>query len=130
MTDFAAEIKMLREQEQTLKSRREFLEGRLTEKLKEQATAAFAAANKDSGTLSFTVNGVKYRAEIRKTVKWDSDKLQGTAAGMPWSVVERLFDISFSVPESRFNAIHDEELLAKLMQARTTKHAPLKIVPE
>ena len=114
---------------ETAKTKLSLLLFELQSRVKDDVMHDFAAAGKDSGTMTIHRGNRKYKAEIRKTVSWDSDKLQAVAAGMPWNAVERLFDIKFSVAEGKFNAISDDELLAKIMEARTTKLSELKVVP-
>lgn len=101
----------------------------LRSRVESEAAALFAADGKQAGDITFMADGVKLKASISKTVKWDNDKLQSIAAGMDWSMAQRVFDISFKVPEATFKAIPDPELVAKLEAARTVKYGELSIKP-
>ena len=48
---------------------------------------------------------------------------------MDWDTAQRIFKISFDVPEAIFKAIPDPELVAKLTEARTVKYGELTIKP-
>jgi len=109
------------------KGRLDELETAFTAALVGEAAAEFNEAGKSEGDITFRANGVKVKATVPKTVKWDSAKLQAIAAEMPWSTVERLFDIKFGMKESTYKAIPDEALLAKVNEARTTKVGELKV---
>lgn len=101
----------------------------LRSRVESEAAALFAAGGKQAGDITFMADGVKLKASISKTVKWDNDKLQAIAASMDWSMAQRVFDISFKVPEATFKAIPDPELVAKLEAARTVKYGELSIKP-
>lgn len=105
----------------------EKLETAMQERQAATATHLLADTGKPDGSLTFTRDGMKFKAEISKTVKWDNAKLQAVASTMPWTTVERLFDIKFSVPELKFKSIIDEDLLTKLTDARTTTRSPVKV---
>jgi hypothetical protein len=105
----------------------EMLETVMQERQAATAAHLLADTGKPDGSLTFTRDGMKFKAEINKTVKWDNAKLQAIAATMPWAMVERLFDIKFSVPELKFKAIIDADMLAKLTEARTTTRSPVKV---
>lgn len=120
-------IANVKEEVKAAKARLSELEGALATRLEPFARNEYEMVGKDSGTLTFERDGHKFKAEIRKTVTWDNDKLQAVAASLPWTTVERLFDIKFSVPETRFKAISDDDLLQKVTEARTTKLSDMKI---
>lgn len=101
----------------------------LRSRVESEAAALFQAGGKQAGDITFIADGVKLKASISKTVKWDNDKLQAIASGMEWAVAQRIFDISFKVPEATFKAIPDPELVAKLEAARTVKYGELSIKP-
>lgn len=103
------------------------LEAQFSERLLGEAAAEFNEAGKGEGEVTFYVDGVKAIAEARKTVKWDSNKLKALAGDLPWPVVERLFDIKFSMKEATYKAVPDDALLARINEARTTKVADLKV---
>jgi DNA invertase Pin-like site-specific DNA recombinase len=103
------------------------MEAELSRRHADTAADILAKAGKDTGTLTFAFNGMRFKAEVAKKIEWDSDKLKAIAAGMPWNQVERLFDIKFSVPERIYNAIHSPEMVATLNAARTTRVGELKV---
>lgn len=106
------------------------LQEEISFRLSPEAAQLFAAAGKDAGDVTFTTHGgLKFKASVSKTVKWDNAKLQAIAATMEWPVAQRLFKIDFAVPEATFKAILDDELRKKLEDARTTKLGDLKITP-
>lgn len=112
------------------KSDLDFLLNELNSRLSHEAATLFQNAGKQAGDITFITNdGVKLKASVSKTVSWDNDKLQVIASSMDWAAAQRIFDISFKVPEATFKAIPDVELVAKLEAARTVKYGELKIKP-
>jgi hypothetical protein len=81
------------------------------------------------GSLTFSHNGVRYKAEVKKTIKWDSDKLREIASTLPWEQVQRLFDIEFSVTENTYKGIAaaDPAMKARIDDARTVRLSPLDV---
>lgn len=88
---------------------------------------ALAEQDKQHGQTTFEADGVKLTAEITARRDWDSEKLKAIARSMPYDVVERTFNIKFSVPEKVFAGIRDEKLLDQLIDARTVKYSDPKI---
>jgi hypothetical protein len=103
------------------------LENELSDRQADTAARLFQQAEKEDGAITFTVGGLKYKGEIKKTVKWDSEKLQAIAKHMDWAVAQRVFDITFNVPERTFNAMTDPALIEQLLKARTTKRSDLVV---
>lgn len=103
------------------------LEEQFSERLLGEAAAEFHEAGKGDGEVTFYADGVKAIADVRKTVKWDSNKLKALAGELPWPMVERLFDIKFSMKEATYKAVPDDALLARINEARTTKVADLRV---
>jgi len=101
----------------------------LASRVSNEAAALFAKADKTSGDVTFEADGVKLKASVSKSVKWDNAQLQAIAAGMDWDTAQRIFKISFEVPEATFKAIPDPELVAKLEAARTVKYGDMTIKP-
>jgi hypothetical protein len=125
--DLAREIQEARAALANEKTLLAMMEGEMSRRQETLAADVLRAAGKEVGTLSFALEGMKFKAEVAKKVEWDSEKLKGIAATLPWAAVNRLFDIKFSVPERTYAAVHDPELLAKLDEARTTKIGDLKV---
>jgi hypothetical protein len=110
------------------KAQLSLLEIELTKRQGKTAAQLFEAAGKRYGQASYTDDaGRKFKAEIKRTVTWDSAKLQAVAATMTWEQAQRIFDIKFAVPENTFKAIIDDELIGKLAAARTTKYGDLSV---
>lgn len=103
------------------------LEAEMDRRMATRATAALAELGKEHGQVGYSHGGMRFKAEAKKTVKWDSEKLKAVARTMPFAMVERLFKIEFSVPEATYGAIVDPELLAKINDARTTRIDPIKV---
>lgn len=112
-----------------LKQAAEEAQDELASRVSNEAAALFAKAGKTSGDITFEADGVKLKASVSKSVKWDNAKLQAVAASMDWDTAQRIFKISFDVPEATFKAIPDPELVAKLTEARTVKYGELTIKP-
>ena len=92
------------------------------------AALALNAAGKDYGTTTKEVEGgYKIKAEIKQTVKWDSDALQTIASDMTWETIQHWFKIAFSVPEAKFKAIEPGPFQKAMERARTTKLSPIKV---
>lgn len=87
---------------------------------------AKAFVGKEVGTTRFAIGSKIYKAEIDKTVKWDSAALETIASTMPWNEARALFKITFEVPEKNFKDAGDN-LKALLMAARTVKYGQPKI---
>jgi hypothetical protein len=105
------------------------LEAEVSRRQENTAADIFRTAKKDHGSVSFVDNdGNKFKVEVKREVKWDSDKLQAIASGMSWGEVERTFDIKFNVPERIYNTMNDIELRTKLDTARTTKTSDMRVV--
>lgn len=86
-----------------------------------------AQTDKQHGQHTFEDDGIKLTAEIRATVKWDSQRLEAIASKMPWHEAQRLFKVDFTVPEKNYQALRDEKLLDQLIEARTVKYSEPKI---
>ena len=106
-----------------------YLQGKINEILADDAKQRFG--DKLSGDITFETEAGKFKASISKTVKWDSTKLQGIAANMPWQEVVSFFKIEFSVPEANYKSAQSlrPDLAALLDEARSTKYGELTIKP-
>ena len=104
------------------------IEAEITRRFSALGALALDDAGKDYGTATREIKGgYKLKAEIKQTVKWDSDALQTIASDMTWEKIQHWFKIAFSVPEANFKAMEPGEFKDALTRARTTKLAPLKI---
>jgi hypothetical protein len=82
-----------------------------------------ADAGLTHGQHSTEIDGVKLTFKIGQRVDWDSDVLESIANTLPWEQVRRIMKIEFSVPEKNFNALPNDELKDRLMDARTVKYS-------
>lgn len=90
---------------------------------------AKAFIGKEGGTVRLAIGDKIFKAEIDKTVKWDSPALETIASTMPWNEARALFKITFEVPEKNFKDAGDN-MRALLISARTVKYGQPKISPE
>lgn len=105
----------------------EVLQQELRHRYEDKLAQHLRSLEKNHGQMTFEEDGVKLTAEVKATVKWDSQKLEDIAKTMPWQDAQRLFKIEFSVPEKNYAAVRDEKLLDKLIDARTVKYSEPKI---
>lgn len=111
------------------------LEAELTDRLSGEVAQIMVQMGKSHGELTLSITNqqtgevMKFKANISKTVKWDSKRLQEIAGTMDWEKAEKLFDIKFSVQEKTYNAIFDEQLLAQINEARTVKYGEVAVKP-
>lgn len=90
------------------------------------ASLGFQRNGQTSGTVKFALDAKIYKAEIEKTVKWDSDMLQQVAGSLPFELARDTFKVTYSVTETVFKTLADD-VQAKLMPARTVKYSEPKI---
>lgn len=89
----------------------------------ESAKQALSQAGKDHGSISLPLqDGFVAKAEMKQTVKWDSDALLELAQTLPWERVRAIFTIKFSMAEKVYAGIaaFSPEMRAKIDAARTT----------
>lgn len=104
------------------------IDGEVSRRYEARVQEALAASGKETGQVTFRSDtGEKLQGEVKKTVKWDSSKLQAVAASLPWEMVQRVFDVKFSVPEKTYSALTDESLRKRIEEARTVEHKPQPI---
>jgi len=90
----------------------------------------FDAAGKQHGVVSLQVEGIDVKAEITKTVAWDSEKLLTAMSGMTWEKAKTIFDVKVSIKETVYNSLlatASEDFIAKINAARTVKYSDPKI---
>lgn len=80
--------------------------------------------NKLYGSASFTVPGVgKFKAEIKRTVKWDQDKLKEIASGLDAEQFATFFSYEVKPHEDAYERMPDTVALKEaLTAARTTRY--------
>ncbi len=104
------------------------IEAEITRRYNAAGALALDEQGKDYGTATRKIDGgYKIKAEIKQTVKWDSDALQAIAADMTWEKIQHWFKIAFSVPAAKFKAVEPGPFKKALEKARTTKLSPLTI---
>lgn len=103
------------------------IESELMDRLGAQFAKELSDSGRQHGDVSQEVSGIKLTYSVKNKVEWDQDSLKAIAATMPWSTVERVFKIDFSVPEKTFKALTDDMLIDKLTKARTVKYSDPKI---
>lgn len=87
----------------------------------------YALSGKQFGSVTIDGgDGISIKADIKKTVEWDSAALMKVASGLSWGVVEQTFDIKFKVPEKVYAKL-DGPLLAAIDAARTTKYGDIAV---
>jgi hypothetical protein len=89
----------------------------------DSAKQALTQAGKSHGTTTLPLqDGFAAKAEVKQTVKWDSDALMAVAQTLPWERVVALFSIKFSMSEMIYKGVSalSPELRAKIDAARTT----------
>lgn len=80
-------------------------------------------AGKTHGTTTLELqDGFAAKADIKQTVKWDSEALQAIAQTLPWERVAALFSITFKMSETIYKGVSalSPELREKIDAARTT----------
>jgi len=94
----------------------------------DEGAAALKATGKLKGTKTYTTSdGFIAKADRTETVKWDGAKLAQTASKMDWPTVQKVFKITFSVTETVYKGIIDDELKRSLDNARTTEMKALRV---
>jgi len=98
-------------------------------------TRLFDDADKTYGDITTTISGFKVKAEITKTVNWDSGKLIEAARGLPWGEVNNLFDVKFGMAEKKYSELavrassdpSSKAMMEAINSARTLKFSAPKI---
>ena len=95
----------------------------LQSRFADSAKAALEQAGKTHGAATLPLqDGFIAKADVKQTVKWDSEKLQAIAQTLPWDRVTALFGITFKMSETIYKGVAalSPELRAKIDAARTT----------
>lgn len=104
--------------------------GEVSRRLGDAAKQAYVQADKTHGALTMPLQDrLEAKVDLKRTVKWDSAKLQAVAQTLPWERVAAIFKIEFSVSETVYKglAAAAPELQAKIGEARTETFAEPKI---
>lgn len=97
-----------------------------TRRFEAQVKAAFEAAGKQHGTVTLDLGeNLTGKADIRRTVSWDTAALMRVAQSLPWERASKLFKIEFTMPEANFKALEniDPPLAEIVAKARVTKYS-------
>ena len=78
----------------------------------------------EHGDHVFDIDGVKVKGTIRRTVKWDSERLQAVAATLP-ADQRGIFKVDVAVPEKIWDtlSISNPSLAEQLAPAREVKYS-------
>lgn len=126
--DIIANLDSLKAQMEALKCLTNDLNNELVDRHAHTAAKVFEQEAKQCGEVTFILpNGLKFKASIDKTVKWDSKELENISSTMDWPTIQELFNIEFSIGELKYRGITDAELKARIDKARITKYGKLKI---
>jgi hypothetical protein len=98
----------------------------INEIVKPAAEMVFQCDGKVDGTVRFAIGNQIYKAEIGKTVVYDSDELQKIAGSLPFEQSASLFQVKFSISAKSFDDT-EGELREALIKARTVKYSDMKI---
>jgi len=83
--------------------------------------------NSEYGDYKLNVDGVEIQGAIRKTVKWDSEKLKEIAIKSPQ--VMSVIKAELSIPEENFRKLEstNNSMLGEIILARQVKFSPFSI---
>jgi hypothetical protein len=107
-----------------MKERLGEVKAELARRFGESARQALAQQGKEHGSGKLELQdrfAVKF--DVKRTVKWDSDKLFAVAQTLPWERVQKLFKIDFSMSETVYKGIEAlaPDLCKQIDDARTTE---------
>lgn len=83
--------------------------------------------NSEYGDYKLNVDGVDIQGTIRKTVKWDSEKLKEIVAKLPQAM--SVIKAELSIPEENFRKLeaNKDPILGEVILARQVKFSPFSI---
>jgi len=79
------------------------------------------------GELSTEIDGVKIKYEVKATYLWDQGKLQALYESLPLADARELINAKLSVAAKTIERIGNEDVLRRVMDARTTKFSEPRI---
>jgi hypothetical protein len=79
------------------------------------------------GELSTEIDGVKLKYEVKATYLWDQGKLQSLYESLPLADARELINAKLSVAAKTIERIGNEDVLRRVMDARTTKFSEPRI---
>jgi hypothetical protein len=110
------------------------VKGIVTERFAPRILALLNAQQKEHGSASETISGIKVEGECKKSVKWDSailmQAMRMLRQTMPADKVDELFKIELSISETVFKTIAANvppEVLKLILDARTVEVAPVAV---
>jgi DNA gyrase/topoisomerase IV subunit A len=86
-----------------------------------------AESGRGYGTLTTEVDGVKLTYEVKATYLWDQGKLQALYESLPLADARELVTTKMSVSSKTIERIGNEDVLKRVMEARTTKFSEPRI---
>lgn len=86
---------------------------------------------KTYGSFKLSVDGVALQCEIRKTVRWDSDKLKAAASKIDAGDAAAIFTVALSVSEERMKDLEELEhpAIGEILLARTVTYSAFSARP-
>ena len=79
------------------------------------------------GELSTEIDGVKLKYEVKATYLWDQGTLQSLYESLPLADARELINAKLSVAAKTIERIGNEDVLRRVMEARTTKFSEPRI---
>ena len=86
-----------------------------------------AESGRGYGQLTTEVDGVKLTYEVKATYLWDQGKLQALYESLPLADARELINAKLSVAAKTIERIGNEDVLRRVMDARTTKFSEPRI---
>ena len=86
-----------------------------------------AESGRGYGQLTTEVDGVKLTYEVKATYLWDQGKLQALYESLSLEDARQLINAKLSVASKTIDRIGNEDVLRRVMEARTTKFSEPKI---
>lgn len=118
------------QQSLTYKGQADLVQKEIERRTQTAVESAFLAAGKQHGTVSVALgSGFIAKADIAKTVKYDSEKLEALAKTMPYDQARAMFKIKFEVSEKLYDGIKvtNPTLARQVDDARTVTYGKPKI---
>ena len=119
--ELAKEIESLRSIQQYYKLKVQHLESELLSRTSGDFIAEMVSREKNHGSISKEIDGVKLTYDVKQTISWDQEKLRSLWEALPPEISSKLIKTEYSVSEAVFKNQVDPGLIDALVDARTTK---------
>lgn len=110
-----------------LMSELDLINAEIQNRFQADALKVFDDADKTHGQVNFVAQGVELAGTVRKNVTWDTKLLRSAADKLTGVQFDGLFTMKLTIPETKYNAIMDEELRAAVDAARTVRFSEMKV---